>query len=110
MASPAPLKIDRAAAKKRIDDAEEIPVFEIDDVTYSVKNVPRSEVALRYLDIATNQGDDAGNYYILTETMGQGAYDALKGVDGLSDEDFQAVIERVQAIVTPASNPKGRRG
>lgn len=107
------IKIDRKAAAKRIEDAERVPIFELPDETgevkvYSIPAVTRSEIALRYLDIVNERGDDAANYYLLSTMLGQDAYEALMGVDGLEDSDFQGIIERVSAIVMPAANPKGR--
>lgn len=107
------IKIDRKAAAQRIESAEQVPIFELEDDegkprVYSIPKVTRSEIALRYLDVANERGDDAANYYLLTTMFGQEAYDALLSVDGLEEDDLAGVIEQVSRIVMPASNPKGR--
>jgi hypothetical protein len=102
------ISIDTKVAKQRVDDAERVPIFSIDGAEYSIPKVQRSEIQLRYLDIANARGDEAANYYLLTTMLGQDGYDALAAVDGLSDEDFQGVIDAVSKVVFPAQSPKGR--
>lgn len=104
------ITIDRKAAAKRIDDAEKVPIFELDGTTYSIPRVERSEIALRYLEIANDESEDRANYYLLTTMLGQDGYDALKSVDGLEASDFERITALVSDTVMPKSNPKGRRG
>jgi hypothetical protein len=104
------VSISTKDAKKRVEDAEQVPIFEIDGTAYSIPKVQRSEIQLRYLDIANARGDEAANYYLLTTMLGQEGYDALAAVDGLDDAEFQSVIDSVSKVVFPAANPKGRQG
>jgi hypothetical protein len=107
----APITIDTAKNAERFEKANRVAIFEIDGTVYDMPAVARAEVGLRYLELANAGDDNAAAYYLMIEALGQDAYDALKGVVGLTDEQFEGVLVRVQAIILPkGSTPSSSRG
>lgn len=107
-----PIKIDTKKSAQRVEDAEQVPIFEVDDKVFSMSSAPRAEVGLRFIELMSTEGPDRAAHYLLTETLGEKAYHALTAVVGLQTDDFQGVLLRVQALVLPkgaGSNRKQRR-
>lgn len=102
------LSIDRAAAKQRVEQADSVDIFELDGETYSMLAVERAEIGLEYLAIQESEGGDAAALYLITETLGRDAFDALRSVEGLSGQDWEGVLARIQAIVLPKARTAGR--
>lgn len=100
-----PVVIDTAQARSRLEEAPRVPIFELDGKVYDMAGAERADVALAYLDMVNAGDDDAAAFYLLTETLGAEAYEALKGVVGLSGKEFEGVVKRVQRIALP----KGKR-
>jgi hypothetical protein len=96
-----PVKIDTAASKAALEEAEKVGIFEIDGQAYYISLGERAEVGLRYLQLAAEKGDNAASYYIISETVGQDAYDALVAVEGLESKTFDAIVDRIQRVVMP---------
>lgn len=96
-----PVKIDSAEAESQLESAERVPIVEIDGTVYEISLGERAEVGLGYLQIAAEKGDNAASYYIISETLGQDAYDALVAVKGLKAKDFDGIVDRIQRVVMP---------
>ena len=106
----APIKIDSANRAEKVEKAKRVAIFELDGKTYDMPATTRADVALTYLDLAHEEGEDAAAYYLLTETLGADAWHALKGVKGLTEDDFEGVLTRVRAIALPKGTaPSGTR-
>jgi hypothetical protein len=98
----APIVIDSAASAKRVDEAKPVGIFEIDGVAYTMPAVVRAEIALEYLALmdADPEGNEAA-YYLFVECLGRPAYDALKAVKGLTEDQFEGILTRIRAIALP---------
>ena len=97
----APIVIDSAKSAEKLANAKRVGIFEIDGVTYDMPAAARAEVGLEYLDMLNAGDDDAASYYLITETLGLEAFNALKAVKGLDGEAFEGILVRVQAIILP---------
>src|SRR5947209_6407231 len=95
------VRIDSKAAKKRVDDAELVPIFELDGVTYSIPRLERSDLALEYLGRIEEEGIDAAQAWMIRTTVGEAGFEALRAVEGLSPEDWRGVMDNIQAVVNP---------
>lgn len=98
------IKIDSKATAKRLDDADRIPIFEIDGVTYDIPNVARADIGLAYVNRVVEEGEDAATANLIIDTMGDDAFEALRSVVGLEPDDWRGIQEKIQGIV----NPKAR--
>lgn len=96
-----PVVIDSKASAARVEEAEQIGIFEIDGTTYSMPNVVRAELALEYLAITNDEGDDKAAHWLLTETLGEDAYKALRSVKGLEGDTFDGIMTRVRKVALP---------
>ena len=96
-----PIRIDSAKRAEKVESAKRVAIFELDGVTYDMPAAQRADIALTYLQMNEEEGEDKAAYYLLTETLGAGAYAALRGVKGLTDDDFEGVLTRVRAIALP---------
>lgn len=103
-----PVTIDSAENARRVDEAEQIEIFSIDGTAYTMAKAERSDIALTYLEYVDAGEDDRAAYYLLTETLGEDAYAALKGVRGLTGKQFDGVLTRVQSIALPKARSTKR--
>lgn len=93
--------IDSAANAERVDKAKRVGIFELDGVTYDMPAVARAEIGLEYLDLLNAGDENAASYYLIAESLGVDAYTALKGVKGLTEDQFEGILVRIQAIILP---------
>lgn len=98
-----PIRLDSAQAAARVDEAERIPIFELDGTTYSIPAAERADVAIEYLARSERDGDDVAAWYLLNETLGAEAVKALRGVKGLEASEFDGIMTRVRKVVMPKS-------
>lgn len=98
------IKIDSKAAKKRLDEAERIAIFEIDGTTYDLPNVARADIGLAYINRVIEEGEDSATANLIIDTMGDEAFEALRSVVGLEPDDWRGIQEKIQGII----NPKAR--
>lgn len=101
------VRIDSAAQAAKVEAAATVDVFELDGTTYSMPRVERADVALRYLEISNDEGEDAAAHYLITETLGADALAALAGVVGLESKQFDAVMKTVRRIALPKDRGRG---
>lgn len=105
-----PVKIDSAENARTLAEAEQVAIFELDDVTYSIPKHARAEIGLEYMAKADEEGESQANWYLLQEALGADAVKALRKVKGLTDDQFEGIVVRVQTIIMPEANdPKARR-
>lgn len=95
------IEIDSAASQKRVDEAKRIPIFSIDGQVYDVAGVERADIGLEYIGRVIEDGEDAASAYLIVETMGEDAFQALRNVVGLEPEKWRGVMDKIQKVVTP---------
>jgi hypothetical protein len=104
------VKINTTDIADKLAAAEQIPIFEIDDVVYSIPDVQRAEVGIRYLDIAAKRGTQAAAHYLIRETVGEEGLEALMAVKGLAPKDWERISKKASQIVMPKSKGPGPKG
>lgn len=75
---------------------ETVPLFELDGEVYSMPKEPPAGVALKYLRISTEQGQDPAAYFMLTTMLGEDAYNALAEHPTLTTEQFDQIFKAVE--------------
>jgi hypothetical protein len=108
MPEDAIIRIDSEAAAKRVEDAERVPVFEVDGTVYTVAKVTRADIALEYLGRVEEDGPDEAQAWMIRTTVGDEGFQALRGVKGLEPEHWEAIQDRIRGIVSPKA--RGTRG
>lgn len=88
---------------------EEIELFSIDGVSYTIPNKPRLNVALKTLKLANTVGQDAAMVYMMEAAIGEEAFEALLDYDDLDQETLQAIMAAAQKVVFGGlEGPKGK--
>jgi hypothetical protein len=79
------------------DDIEEerIPLFYIGDDEYTIPKLIPTGVALQYLRIAGERGQEFAAPILLTRVLGEDAYKALENSKGLKDDQLERIIQLV---------------
>jgi hypothetical protein len=95
------ISIDSKAASERVTKAERVPIFEIDGKVYDVANATRADIGLSYINRVIEEGEDVATANLIIDTMGDEAFEALRGVEGLSPEQWTGIMEKIQSVVTP---------
>jgi len=100
---PPELEADSGAVELQRPDPdakfEEVPVFTIDGVTYSISNKPRANVALKMLWLMKTVGEEKAAAEIVPEVLGEELMLVLMDYEDLTNEDLQGVFARVQSII-----------
>jgi hypothetical protein len=81
---------------------ERVPLFYIDELEVTIPPRFSASFGLRYIDIVTERGLDAGVVWLLKNALSPGGYEALLGYDDLEPEQFSAIVESLQAMVVGA--------
>jgi hypothetical protein len=102
------VKIDTAANRARIEEAEQVAIFEIDDVVYSMAKVVDASVGLNYLQILRNRGVDEATAFLVEKTLGKKALNALRGVEGLKESELESIMKSIRKYALPKE--RGRKG
>jgi hypothetical protein len=95
------IRIDSKAARKRVDDAERVPIFELDGVVYDIPVVERADLALEYMGRVEEVGLEAAQAWMIRTTVGEAGFQALRDTVGLSGDDWQGILDRIQKVVAP---------
>lgn len=87
----------------RIDSDEDIPdervtLFYIGDTEYTIPKTIPSGVALQYLRLAGERGEQFAAPMLLTRVLGEEAYEALETSRALKDEQLQQIIDIVVSL------------
>lgn len=96
-----PISINSEKAAAKLDNAKRVAIFELDGKVYDMPAVPRADLALTYLDLMHESGEDEAARYLIVESLGLDAFKALGAVKGLSDDDFEGIMTRVRAVALP---------
>ncbi len=83
-------KIDTQHGTKNTTKRE--PLFEIDGVEYTVPVELGAEIGLRATRIAAEDGEIAAELFVIDQTIGRDAFDALSKVDGLPKSTLAGII------------------
>jgi hypothetical protein len=84
----------RIAADEDVEDERE-PLFYIGDTEYTIpKNIPMG-VALEYMRVAGEIGEQLAAPPLLIRVLGQEGYDALEQCKGLTDEQMTRIVDHV---------------
>jgi len=90
-------------------EEERIPVFEIDDVVYTMATKVKTNQGLQYMHLARTRGTEMAIDYAMEITLGKEGFQALREFEDLTEEDLAAVIEKATATLTGAvEGPKGK--
>lgn len=87
---------------------EHVPIFSLDGTTYSISTKPRANVALRYLKILRNEGQEMAQAYMLEQLLPPDAYEALTNYDELTEDVLKAVMEKCQEVLLGARERAGQ--
>lgn len=79
------------------DDIEEerVPLFYIGDTEYTIPKVIPSGVALQYLRVAGERGQDFAAPILLTRVLGEEAYEALENSRNLTEDQLRQIVQLV---------------
>lgn len=83
-------KIDTQHTTMKAGERE--PLFEIDGKEYTVPVELGAEIGLRATKIVEEKGEIAGELFIIDQTIGREAYDALCAVDGLPKKVLAGIM------------------
>jgi hypothetical protein len=85
--------------KSKKTKAERVPLFTIDDETYTVPAKPGANVTLKFLDELRRTGNEMFAALSLLETMlGKEAYQKFLDWEELEDDQLSEVLEQVVAL------------
>lgn len=89
----------RLTTKHDVVNDERVPLFVIDDVTYTVPAKPRVNLALKFMWQAKTLGQDTAAMNILEDLLGTEGFQALMEYDDLTQQDLEAVIGRATKLL-----------
>lgn len=79
-----------------LESSDRIPVFTIDDTTYSMPSIVRPHVALKYLWLVKIDGPEMAASWLLETMLGYEGFKALANFEALTDEQFNQIINIIQ--------------
>ncbi|MGR4847913.1 hypothetical protein [Streptomyces sp. LARHCF252] len=79
-------------------DAERVPLFIIEGVTYSVLKKPRPNIGLRYMRVLKEEGQEIAVAGLLEAMLGKEAFVALTECEDLTEEEFEEIMNLVQKL------------
>lgn len=74
---------------------ERVPLFYIGDTEYTIPKVIPPGIALQYLRIAGERGQDFAAPILLTRVLGEEAYEALENSRNLTEDQLSRIIQLV---------------
>lgn len=87
-----------------------VPVFVLDDVTYSIPDQINPLVSNRYLEKMRTESMDAAGVWLLRRLFGDEVMDALSEKPYVSPEDIAAIADKVGSILFPPVEDKAASG
>jgi hypothetical protein len=90
-----------------VPDEERVPLFSIDGRVYDIPRMVPQGIALEYLRLARQFGDNAAAGRLLERLLGEEAYTALEECPSLDDEKMQKIMDMAQKITFGAAEVKG---
>ncbi len=90
-----------------VEEEERVPLFSIDGDVYTIpKSVPQG-LALEFLRIAREHGENVAAGRLLERLLGPKAYTALEQCPSLDDEKMQKIRDMAQKIAFGKAEVKG---
>ena len=90
-----------------VEEEERVPLFSIDGDVYTIpKSVPQG-LALEFLRIAREHGENVAAGRLLERLLGPEAYTALEQCPSLDDEKMQKIMDMAQKIAFGKAEVKG---
>lgn len=81
---------------------ERVPLFYIDELEVTIPPRFSASFGLRYIDVVTDRGLDAGVVWLLRNALSPGGYEALLNYDDLEPEQFSEIVGNLQSMVVGA--------
>ena len=101
----APKVIKLTSGKRK--PARRVPLFSIDDDTYTIAAEAKTNDSLRYLDIMRKKGSEAAIGFMMETLVGPEGWQALQDYDDLTDDDLAQIIAAAAKIMNgPMEDPK----
>ena len=85
--------------KKSAEEVEQIELFSIDGVSYTIPNKARVNVGLRYMKIMRDESAEAAQAWLLEEMVGTEGFEALMGYDDLTPEILEQIVSAAAKVV-----------
>jgi hypothetical protein len=85
--------------KKSAEEVEQIELFSIDGVSYTIPNKARVNVGLRYMKIMRDESAEAAQAWLLEEMVGKEGFEALISYDDLTPEILEQIVSAAAKVV-----------
>lgn len=109
-----PVRTIKAAERSLIEivtseeDADEIPVFSIDGEVYTMPASIPAGIALQAIDVLRESGEMAAGVWMITQVVGEGAYEALKTSPAVTVQNLKDILDRVNDHVMGQMEDSGK--
>ena len=91
---PAAFEPIRIPANEDVPD-DRVPLFFIGEEEFTVPSRVPVGIALEYLRVAREQGQELATGALLSRALGEDAYRALESARGLTEEQLNDIVQRV---------------
>ncbi len=90
-----------------VEEEERVPLFSIDGEVYTIPKVVPQGLALEFLRIAREYGENVAAGRLLERLLGERAYAALEQCPSLDGEKMQRIVDMAQKIAFGKAEVKG---
>ncbi|OLT26539.1 hypothetical protein BJF83_20865 [Nocardiopsis sp. CNR-923] len=88
-------------------EVEMVPLFTLDGITYEIAKVYPASLALDYLEVVNERGQEAAWAWLLKEVLGVDAWSVLRSHPTLTQEHMDAIGEQVRFYALGDTKGKG---
>lgn len=88
-----------ALTSKSAEEVEQIELFSIDGVSYTIPNKARVNVGLRYMKKMRDESGNAADAWLLEELVGKEGFEALMDYNDLTPEVLEAIVQAAAKVV-----------
>jgi hypothetical protein len=93
-----PIQLKEPAAEES-DAIEQVHAFSIGETEYFVPTRVPFFHSVKAMEVYATKGEQAGVAYELRTVLGNEAYEALMGFEGLTEKQFQAILKLSSQII-----------
>jgi hypothetical protein len=86
-------------SSKSAKEVEQIELFSLDGVSYTIPNKARVNVGLRFMKIMRDEGEQAASAWLLEELIGKEGFEALMNFEDLTPEALTTITEAAAKVV-----------
>lgn len=86
-------------SSKSTKEVEQIELFSLDGVSYTIPNKARVNVGLRYMKIMRDESAQAADAWLLEELVGKDGFEALMNYDDLTPEILEQIVQGAAKVV-----------